>query len=79
MKQCSPLQSEKVTPFQLALLVLSILVLLALVVDTIAPVNRDVSTIIQTLDTIVCILFFADFSIRLWRAEQAGVYEMGLD
>lgn len=69
MKQSSPLQSEKVTPFQLALLVLSILVLLALVVDTIAPVNRDVSTIIQALNTIVCILFFADFSIRLWRAE----------
>lgn len=61
-------QPDKVTPFQLALLVLSVLVLLALIVDTLVPVNREVSTIIQTLDTVVCVLFFADFALRFRRA-----------
>jgi len=69
MKEPAQIQTEKVTPFQLALLILSILVLLALVVDTVAPVNREVSTIIQTLDTVVCALFFMDFAIRFRRAK----------
>lgn len=69
MKQTTQNHTEKITPFQLALFVLSILVLLALVVDTLAPVNREVSTIIQTLDIIVCVLFFTDFLIRFRRAE----------
>lgn len=67
MKESTEVQSEKITPFQLALLVLSILVLLALLVDTVAPVNREVSTIIQMLDTVVCVLFFTDFVIRFRR------------
>lgn len=67
MKEPAEVQSEKITPFQLALLVLSILVLLALLVDTVAPVNREVSTIIQMLDTVVCVLFFTDFVIRFRR------------
>src|SRR5262245_1080108 len=60
MKQPPLDHPEKITPFQLALLILTILVLLALVVDTLAPVNRQVSAVIQTLDTIVCVLFFTD-------------------
>src|SRR5262245_19933962 len=69
MKEPARNQPEKITPFQLALLVLSILVLAALLVDTVAPENREVSTIIQILDTIVCVLFFTDFVIRFRRAE----------
>ena len=61
--------AERLSVFQLVLLVLSILVLGALVVDTVAPVPREVSTILQTLDTVACALFFIDFVIRFWRAE----------
>jgi voltage-gated potassium channel len=61
--------AEKLSVFQLALLVLSVLVLLALIADAIAPVPQEVSTIIQTLDLAACLLFFVDFVIRFWRAE----------
>lgn len=61
--------AEKLSVFQLALLVLSVLVLLALIADAIAPVSQEVSTIIQTLDLVACLLFFMDFVIRFWRAE----------
>jgi voltage-gated potassium channel len=69
MKEPAQAQAEEITPFQLALLVLSVLVLVALIADTLAPVNREVSTIIQTLDTVVCVLFFTDFVIRFRRAK----------
>jgi voltage-gated potassium channel len=69
MKETVQTKPEKITPFQLALLVLSILVLLALVLDTLVPLHREVSTIIQTLDTVVCVLFFTDFIVRFRRAE----------
>lgn len=61
--------AEKLSIFQLALLILSILVLLSLIADAIAPVPPEVSTIIQTLDLVSCFLFFVDFVIRFWRAE----------
>lgn len=61
--------AEKLSVFQLALLILSILVLLSLIADAIAPVPPEVSTIIQTLDLVACFLFFVDFVIRFWRAE----------
>jgi voltage-gated potassium channel len=69
MKKCVEEPPERITPFQLALLILSILVLLALLVDTLAPVSQEVSTVIQTLDTVVCILFFTDFLIRFRSAK----------
>ena len=52
-------RGEKLAVFQLVLLALSILVLVSLIVDvdTFAPVQPEVSQILQTLDTPVCILF----------------------
>lgn len=67
-------KTEAVTPFQLALLILSILVLLALLVDTIAPVNREVSTIIQRLDAVVCCLLFLDFIGRFRHASDKAAF-----
>lgn len=69
-----PCKPEAVTPFQLALLILSILVLLALLLDTIAPVNQEVSTIIQRLDTVVCCLLFLDFVSRFRRASDKAAF-----
>lgn len=69
METPSSQPAERLTVFQLALLILSILVLLALIADAIAPVPPEVSTIIQTLDLVSCFLFFVDFVVRFWRAE----------
>ena len=69
---CPPV--ERISVFQLVLLVLSLVVLGALVIDTVAPVSREVSTILQILDTIACALFFIDFDIRFWRAESKASF-----
>ncbi len=66
--------AERLSAFQLVLLVLSILVLGALVVDAVAPVPREVSSILQTLDTVACALFFIDFVFRFRRAENKASF-----
>lgn len=59
---------EKVSVFQLVLVVLSIVVLIALATDAILPLPPEISTIVQTLDLVVCALFFANFLLRFRRA-----------
>lgn len=59
---------EQLTIFQLVLLILSIAVLAALLLDTVAPVTDEVSRIIHIFDTCVCVLLLVDFGARLWRA-----------
>ncbi len=61
--------SEKVGPFQILILLLSIIVLGALGVDTVFKLPREISDILQTLDTLVCVLLLADFGIRFYQAE----------
>ena len=69
-----PVTAERLSVFQLVLLVLSLVVLAALLIDTVAPVSREVSTILQTLDTIACALFFIDFMIRFRCAENKASF-----
>jgi voltage-gated potassium channel len=66
--------AEKLTIFQLVLLVLSVVVIVALVADAVTPIRREVSTILQALDYIACALFFIDFTIRLRRAESKTAF-----
>ena len=54
---------ERITPFQLFILVLSIYVIGAMVVDVFVPLPHEVSRLMQYMDSIVCIFFFADFVI----------------
>ncbi|MEW6303789.1 MAG: ion transporter [Verrucomicrobiota bacterium] len=65
---------ENLTAFQLGLLVMSILVLGALIVDAVAPISSEVSRIVQTLDLAACLLFFADFLWRLRRAPNKAAF-----
>lgn len=65
---------EKLTVFHLLMLVLSIVVLCAILVDTFAPVPPDISRLLQTLDAAVCVLFFVDFAVRFWRAESKAKF-----
>jgi voltage-gated potassium channel len=61
--------AERVGPFQLALLVLSILTLVAIAADTFFRLDPEVSRILQGVDVIACGAFFFDFLVRFRRAE----------
>jgi voltage-gated potassium channel len=62
-------QPEKVGLFQIIVLLLSIIVLAAIGADAAFKLPREVSDILQTLDTLVCVLLLIDFGIRLYQAE----------
>jgi voltage-gated potassium channel len=66
--------SERVSVFQVCLLVLSLVAVVALLVDAIAPLPREVSRTVQTGDTFVCALLFADFVNRFRKAESKRAF-----
>jgi voltage-gated potassium channel len=59
---------DEVTAFQICLLVLSFAVVIALVIDAVAPLPREVSRTVQIGDFGVCVLLFADFINRFRKA-----------
>jgi voltage-gated potassium channel len=61
--------SEKVGLFQIVILILSIVVLGALGTDAAFKLPKQVSDILQTLDTLVCVLLLIDFGVRFYKAE----------
>ncbi|SDL37234.1 voltage-gated potassium channel [Modicisalibacter muralis] len=61
--------NDRVTPFQLFVLVLSFYVIGALVADTFLVLSPEVSQLLQYMDVIVCVFFFIDFCIRFRAAK----------
>lgn len=61
--------TEEVGPFQLTLLVLSVLALAVIAVETFVPVPREVGRILAGVDVAACGIFFLDFLIRFRAAE----------
>ena len=61
--------SEKISFFQIVVLLLSVVVLVALGVDTVCKLPKQVSDLLQTLDTLVCVLLLVDFCVRFYTAE----------
>ncbi len=59
----------RVGMFQIAVLVLTVLILGALVADTIFALPKHVSSLIQSVDTIICGVFVLEFGVRFHRAE----------
>ncbi len=57
---------QKVGSFQLALLVFTVLVLAALVADTVLVLPAEVSSLVHMIDTFACAIFFADFCWRYY-------------
>jgi voltage-gated potassium channel len=74
MQAAPPDAREKLSVFQLGLLVLSLVVIGALITDAVAPLGKEVSSIIQVLDITACVLFFIDFCIRFARAESKPAF-----
>jgi len=61
--------SEQVGLFQVVVLVLSIVVLAALAADTILQLPKEISDLLQVLDTLVCVVLLIDFGIRFNKAK----------
>jgi len=60
---------ERIGLFSLLIIVLSIYVLLALVIDTFFKLPTEISALLQIIDDAICIIFLLDFSIRFYKAE----------
>lgn len=61
--------SEDIGPFQLTLLVLSVLALAVIAAEAFLPVPREVSRILAGVDLIACGVFLLDFVVRFRAAE----------
>ena len=59
---------EQPGPFQFVMLVLSVYVLIALFVETVIPLPADVRLLLRYIDDGICVVFLADFTIRLVRS-----------
>ncbi len=61
--------AEQVGPFQLGILVLSVVALGAIAFDAFVPLPAEISKILQGVDLVACGVFFLDFVVRFNRAE----------
>ncbi len=60
--------NEKIGPFQVGLLLFTILILAALVLDTAFTLPKEISDLLHMIDTFGCGVFFLDFCYRFYRA-----------
>ena len=65
---------ERVTPFQLFILVLSIYVISAMAASLLLTLPPELNRLLQYMDYIVCFFFFIDFCQRFMRAESKLAY-----
>lgn len=61
-------------PYDLLILGVSILALLALILDALVVSHPEAEWLLQQADTLFCVIFFADFLYRLRAAPQRGAY-----
>lgn len=61
-------------PYLLFMLFLSIMAILALAVDVVAPLSEGSRTVLQWADTAICAIFFVDFLAQLRRAKNKWRY-----
>jgi voltage-gated potassium channel len=61
--------TEKIGFFNLLIVFLSVYVIIALLMDTFFKLPIEVSNLLSLIDDFICIIFIADFSIRLYYAK----------
>jgi voltage-gated potassium channel len=62
-------EENKLNPLNLLVLVLSVYVLLALLLDTIFKFPAEISKVLDLVDNGICIFFLIEFSFRFYKAE----------
>ena len=65
---------NRLTGFQLVTLVLCVYVLAALFAETVFKLSPQITSLLQTLDTLICFVFLGDFFYQLYRAERKLAY-----
>jgi len=68
------MKKEQNSFYLIFILVLSILALVALAVETIFKLDQSTRQILSVADTAVCVIFFIDFLILFFRAENKVKY-----
>ncbi len=66
--------APRVGAFQVALLAFTMVILLALVADTVLTLPKEVSELIHIADTFACAVFFVDFCIRFYQAKSKRAF-----
>lgn len=69
MKTQAASSENRLTLFNIIILVLSIYVLGALLVDTFFKLPGETSRLLNYIDNVICLFFLLDFCIRLYQAE----------
>ncbi len=67
--ETSKSSENNLNPLNLIVLVLSVYVLLALIVDTIFTVPQEIGVILDLVDNGICIFFLIEFAVRFYKAE----------
>ena len=62
-------RSEKIGTLNIIVLILTLYVLGALIVDTVFRLPDEISSLLGYFDTTICAFFFIEFSIRLYKAD----------
>lgn len=70
----SPPQPERLTPWNLTILTLSVYVLIALFIESAMQLPGEISRLLQISDLVICAIFFFDFIICFRRAENKARY-----
>jgi voltage-gated potassium channel len=65
---------QKAGPYQMAILVLTVVILLGILADTCLTLPSEASRLVRFVDTLVCVFFLVDFGVRLYRAESKLAY-----
>jgi len=69
MNETDAKHPEPAGVFQIAVLILSIVVLAALVADTAFKLPAEISNVLKRIDTLICVVLLADFGIRFYKAK----------
>jgi voltage-gated potassium channel len=69
MRNEIPTHNEQIGIFQIVILILSILILGMLVVDDAFKLPPEISGVLRKLDTVICLIFLLDVSVRFYRAK----------
>ena len=67
-------QAERPRPYLLFILILSLLALAGLALEAVAPLDASSRRILSFADTAICVLFFLDFLVCLYRAKNLSVW-----
>ena len=62
---------------QLVMVFLSLYVIVALFIETVVPLPPETTALLQLFDTLICVVFLADFGVRVARAESKWKFMRG--